>query len=281
MKKLFALLLSLVLLLCAAGALAEAAPVSDEVSSLPLTTPAIPGEIHTFWKLFADDSVELPQVTGVAQADGKDFVVTITGLEGWGLAAERFGGFRYDTEAEEWVADASVEAAEGVIALAMDAEWYYMNGFQNWSAMTADETSVVGVLDYSDDPNNPDYHFSVYTDESVVQISLAGNGYVINSYSEKAMSYCVYDAASMLELGSYMTESEDGAYASYAVIPNESSDAEAVAKEPYVLYYINVQTPDGGDYLWTDGAWQDIEGNEVEAPEGFSADELPFEVILY
>ena len=160
----------------------------------------------------------------------------------------------------------------------MDAEEYYMNGFPGWEAYSADEQVFYMLEDYSDDPNNPDYFLNYANDDGAIQYSLGGKGFSLTSLTEDTMSYSVYDANGVLETGTYVSQHED-VYASYAVIANESEDPEAVAEEPYILYYINVQTPDGGNYLWTEDAWQNIHGEEVVGPEGYSPDELPFELI--
>lgn len=280
MKKCLALLLSLMLLLCAASALAEAAPVLDDaVSICPLNTPPIPEEIHTSWQLFATEAPLEVEMSALVDTESNCFVVILNNLLDWGVSPEYLTNWLYDTEAQAWVADtASTIQRENAAVLSIDAQYYYMNGFPGWECNSEDETFGYALSDYSSDPNNPDYYLNYFSMDTSLQLAITGEGFTMSSFGEDTMSYAVYDGNGALTTGMY-THVLDEVYASYAVIPNESEDPAEVEKEPYILYYINVQTPDDNNYLWTEGAWQNIHGEEVAAPEGFSPDALPFELI--
>ncbi|MBE5795071.1 MAG: hypothetical protein E7323_10385 [Clostridiales bacterium] len=279
MKKFLSLLLACALVLTAAVAFAETAPVAGE-PFCPFAYPALPEEIHTQWQLFAQDPVLEWKMTAASDPETNCFVVTLFNPLEWGISEEYCGSWKYDLENTKWVSmeEPQPDISAGAVVLYMDAEEYYMNGFPGWQAYSGDEYLFYMLEDYSDDPNNPDYFLNCVTDDASIQYSLGGQGYTLSSFGEDTMSYNVYDANGTLTMGSY-TKATDEAYVNYAVIPNESSDPEAVAEEPYILYYINVQTPDGGNFLWTEGAWQNIHGEEVPAPEGYSPDDLPFELI--
>ena len=279
MKKYLALLLALMLLVCASCAFAEAAPVLES-SACPLNMPPLPEEIYTRWQLFATDAPLELEMSAFVDPSSNCFVLLLNNLLDWGVAPEYLSNWLYDTEAEAWKADTVSDVRrENAAVLSIDAEYYYMNGFPGWECYSVDETFSYVLTDYSSDPNNPEYHLNFMGGDTAIQIVVDGEGFVLSSFGEDTMSYAVYDDGGIMTLGTYTQEQED-VYASYAYIPNESEDPAEVEKEPYILYYINVQTSDGGNYLWTEGAWQDIHGEEVKAPEGFSAEELPFELIV-
>lgn len=279
MKKWLSLILAALLALTSAAAFAEAAEALPE-GAAPFVCPPLPEEIHTQWQLFATDPAPEWNMTALSDPESGCFVVTVFNPMDWGIAQEYCGSWQYDLENTKWVPmeAAAPDISPDAVVLYMDAEEYYMNGFPGWEAYSADEQSFYMLEDYSGDPNNPDYFLNYANNDIAIQYSLGGKGFSLTSLTEETMSYAVYDANGVLETGTYTSQHED-IYASYAVIANESEDPEEVAKEPYILYYINVQTSDGGNYLWTEGAWQDISGEEVAAPEGFSAEELPFELI--
>lgn len=280
MKKIMSLLLTLALLLSCAAALAEAAPAVEETpSAIPFNALPWPGELHTQWQLFATPTEW--KMTAQSDPDTNCFVVTLFNPMDWGIAQEYCGSWKYDLENTKWVPmeEPAQEISPDATVLYMDAEEYYMNGFPGWQCYSTDERYFYMLEDYSSDPNNPDYFLNCASDESGILYSLGGKGFSLTSIREDSMSYSVYDDNGVMSMGTYTSQRED-IYASYAVIANESEDPEVVAEEPYILYYINVQTADGGNWLWTEGAWQDIHGEEVAAPEGFNAEELPFELIL-
>lgn len=274
MKKMLAVLLSLLLMLGSAAALAEAAPIGDALAVCPLNLPPLPEEIHTTWQLYAAEPAPALDMTAVSDPETNCFVVTLNGLDAWGVADHCMGGWVYDAEAEAWkTSDADIQPENGAV-LMVDAEYYYMNGFPGWGFTAADDTFAYRLEDYSDDPNNPDYYLQYASEDAAMAFSLSGGGYSMTSYGESSISYCVYDPEGVLSLGTYMTENDEETFVTYAVIPDETEGGEG-----YVLYYINVQTADGGNWLWTNDGWEDIEGNEVPAPEGINADELPFALI--
>lgn len=279
MKRFLAVLFSLMMLVCASCAFAQAAPAAEESSAgCPLNIPPVPQELHTHWPLFAADALEV-EMSSLVDPTSNCLVVILNNLSDWGVSSEYLINWRYDTEAESWMEDeASDIRPENAAVLSIDAEYYYMNGFPGWECSSEDEFFSYVLMDYSGDPNNPDYYLNFFCMDTSIQIAVTGEGFTTTSIGEDDMSYAVYDDNGMMTTGIYTRETDD-AYASYAYIPNESEDPAEVEKEPYILYYINVQTSDGGNYLWTEGAWQNIHGEEVEAPEGFSPDELPFELI--
>ncbi|MBP3650088.1 MAG: hypothetical protein J6K73_09925 [Clostridia bacterium] len=281
MKKWLSLLLAMLMLIPCAAAFAQAAPaLEDSLGASPFACPALPEEIHTQWQLFAQEPALELEMSALSDPETNRFVVILYNPLDWGIQPDDCISWVYDTEAQTWVADEETEIQrENSVVLSVDAQYYYMNGFPGWDCTGVDETFAYRLQDYSQDPNNPEYHLQYVSDTASIQMAMAGDSYSISSYSDASMSYCVYDQNGQLTLGFYMAENDDGETVNYAVIPNESSDPEAVAKEPYVLYYINVQTPDGGNYLWTEGAWQNVHGEEVAGPKGYSPDELPFELI--
>jgi hypothetical protein len=226
--------------------------------------------LHTQWQLYTGE--EPPRWQMTALADAKDFVITLRGLEAWGVGPEEWICRRYDPEAAAWLPDNTAAAPEGDTAvLRIDAQYYYMNGFPAWQARGAGGSCTYTLENNSGDPNNPDYYLIWSQDDTLAEIALTKGGFALRSYSENAMSYCVYDPASALTMGVYMCRSEAGTLASYAITPDDAG--------AYGLYYINVQTPDGGNWLWTEGAWQNIHGEEVAAPKGYSPEDLPFTLI--
>ena len=279
MKKCLALLLALMMLVCASCAFAEAAPVLDtENSACPLHMPPVPEEIYAQWQLFATDAPLELEMSAFVDPSSNCFVLLLNNLLDWGVAPEYLINWVYDTGAEAWTVDTTSDIQrENAAVLSIDAEYYYMNGFPGWECYSEDETFSYVLMDYSGDPNNPDYHLNFISGDTTIQIAVTGEGFTMSSFGEDSMSYAVYEDSGMMTTGIYTREQED-VYVSYAYIPNE--DPAEAEKEPYILYYINVQTADGGNYLWTEGAWQDIHGEEVKAPEGFSAEELPFELIV-
>lgn len=274
MKKWFTLLLSLLLACTLTGAWAEAASIGDEMAACPLNMPPVAEELHTRWQLYAAEPAPGLEMTAVSDPETNCFVITLNDLDLWGVAPEHMGCWIYDTEAKEWKnAQSDIQPENGAV-LMMDAEYYYMNGFPGWGFAGADGGFAYRLEDYSTDPNNPNYILQYVCEKGSVELSLADGSYTLRSYGGDTMSYCVYDSEGVLELGSYMLHTEEDTFASYAVTPDESEGGEG-----YQLYYINVQTADGGNWLWHNDGWEDIEGNEVPAPEGFTADELPFELI--
>ncbi len=274
MKKILCFLLSLLFVCCCAGAWAEAALISDEAVVCPLNLPAPPEELYTHWQLFAEEPALQLDMSAVSDPESNCFVVTLNALDAWGVSPDAMGCWVYDTETGKWVADAARILPENTAMLMVDAEYYYMNGFPGWLFASADDTFAYQLEDYSGDPNNPDYYLQFISEDATMDISLAGEGFSLGSYGEDNMSYCVYNGDAALEMGTYMVQNDDDTLVTYAMIPDEAEGGEG-----YVLYYINVQTADGGNWLWCEDAWEDIEGNEVPAPEGFSADELPFELM--
>ena len=282
MKKWLSLILSLMLLMSVASVFAEAAPALDDSLILsPFAQPALPEDIHTRWQLYTEEPAPEWKMTALSDPETNLFTIILYNPMEWGIAPEYHTNWIYDIEAETWVVDSETDIRrEDAVILSIDAQHYYMNGFPGWECVSKDETFAYQLSDYSDDPNNPMYHLQYRNDTASIQLSLSDGGYSMSSYSETTMSYSVYDANGVLSLAIYMTENDEGELAQYSIIANESTDPEAVAKEPYVLYYINVQTPDGGNYLWTEGAWQNIHGEEVTGPKGYNPDELPFTLIV-
>lgn len=270
MKKILSLLLAFLLLLGAGSAWAEAAEVYQPFTEPPIRPIAAPTEIYAAWQLYTDG--EPPQWQMTALADAKDFVITLRGLEAWGIGPEDWICRRYDPDAGQWLPDDTAPAPEGDTAvLRIDARYYYMNGLPGWQVQSADDTCSYVLQNNSGDPNNPDYYLLCTRGDTMAEIALTKGGFALRSYGENDMSYCVYDPASLLTMGVYMCQSEDGTLASYALTPDDAG--------AYELYYINVQTPDGGNLLWTEGAWQNIHGEEAAAPKGYSPEELPFALI--
>lgn len=275
MKKYLSLLLALMLLASVSFAFAEAVPAAGESTS-PFTYPGLPEEIHTQWQLFATETAPEWRMTALSDPETNCFVVTLFNPTEWGVSTAYCGSWKYDLADTKWMPmeEAQPDIAPEAVVLYMDAEEYYMNGFPGWQAYSADERYFYMLDDYSDDPNNPDYFLNFISDDASIQYSLGGVGFTVSSFTEDVMSYGVYSAEGVLEMASY-TKATDDTYATYTVTTPDDPEA----KEDYILYYINVQTADGGNYLWTEGAWQDIHGEEVAAPDGFNADELPFELI--
>lgn len=270
MKKILSLLLALLVLAGAVSALAEAAPAYESPAPPPLTPIDVPTVLHTQWQLYTDG--EPPRWQMTALADAKDFVITLRGLEAWGIGPEEWICRRYDLDAAAWLPDESTAAPGGDTAvLRIDAQYYYMNGLPSWQVQSADETCAYALQNNSGDPNNPDYYLICARGDTMAEISLTKGGFALRSYGENDLSYCVYDPASLLTMGVYMCQSEDGTLVSYAVTPDDAG--------AYGLYYINVQTPEGDNLLWTEDAWQNIHGEEVTAPEGCSPEDLPFTLI--
>ena len=278
MKKWLSLILAALLMLTSAAAFAEAAQELPE-SATPFACPPLPEEMYTNWQVFATPTEW--KMTAQSDPESNCFVVTLFNPKEWGIADSYCGSWKYDLANTQWVPmeDAAPEISPDATVLYMDAEEYYMNGFPGWECQSADEQSYYMLEDYSSDPNNPDYFLNYGSDDVAIQYSLSGKGYTLTSLTEDTMGYCVYNDDGTLSMGTYTSQHED-IYASYAMVANESEDPEVVAEEPYILYYINVQTADGGNFLWTEGAWQNISGEEVPAPEGFNAEELPFELIV-
>lgn len=279
MKKWLSLMLAALLALTSAAAFAEAAQELPETTT-PFTCPPLPEEMHARWTLFATDPAPEWKMTGLSDPDSGCFVVTLFNPMEWGIAQEYCGSWKYDLENAGWapMEAAAPEISPDATVLYMDAEAYYQHGFPGWEAYSADGLFCYVLEDYSSDPNNPDYFLNYGSPDAAIQYSLSGKGFTLTSLTEDTMSYGVYSDDGILSMGTYTSQYED-IYASYAMIANESEDPEVVAEEPYILYYINVQTPDGGNCLWTEGAWQNIHGEEVAAPDGFSAEELPFVLV--
>lgn len=274
MKKSISLLLALLLACTLTGAWAEAALVGDEMAASPFNMPPLPGEVHTRWPLYLDGGDHLLDMTAVSDPASNCLIVTLNGLDAWGVAPVHMGCWIYDHTAGEWkAAESDIQPANGAV-LMIDAEYYYMNGFPGWGFSGADSSFAYRLEDYSTDPNNPNYILQYVCQQGTIELAVTGGSYTLRSYGEDALTYSVYSNAGVLELGTHMLQTEDGTFASYAVTPDETEGGEG-----YKLYYIHVQAPDGGNWLWTDDHWEDVEGNEVAAPEGFSAEELPFVLI--
>ena len=81
MKKCLALLLALMLLVCASCALAEAAPVLDAENSVcPLNMPPVPEEIYAQWQLFATDAPLELEMSALVDPETNQFVVILNNL---------------------------------------------------------------------------------------------------------------------------------------------------------------------------------------------------------
>lgn len=274
MKKCLSLLIALLLACSLTCAMAEAAPAAAAPVPCPLSPLPQPEQMFTHWQLYATEPAPRLDMTAASDPESNCFMIVLNELDLWGVAAEHMGCWVYDTEALEWQAlETDIQPENGAV-LMIDAQYYYMNGFPGWGFTGADGAFAYRLEDYSTDPNNPKYILQYACETGSVEVSLADGSFTLRSFGQDTMSYCVYSKDAVLELGTYMTEDAEGTYASWAMIPDEAEGGEG-----YVLYYINVQNADGDNLLWTDGVWMNLEGFEEPAPEGFSAQELPFELI--
>ncbi|MBE5815487.1 MAG: hypothetical protein E7320_09850 [Clostridiales bacterium] len=285
MKKLFCLLLCLLLPL---SALAESQP-AESAWELPIALPESTTALPTQWRTVKEGYAP-PTLEAAVDPATNCFVVTLRGLTPWGIAPEALAAYALNTGTGEWEREAAAEnvldasQALDLVTLSIDAEYYYMNGLPAWETACAPIDGRIVVEDYSGDPNNPGYFLTLYFPNGYAVLSLNDGGASLCHMTDSDMAYCVYGQDGTLQMGTYLLETEAGDLHSYAVVPTQQEaitgeESAEAPEEPYMLYYIHVSTADGHDYLYTDGQWSDIEGNPVAAPEGVSESDLPFSLI--
>ncbi len=274
-KILFSLLTMLVLVAFASCAFAEAAPVEDMQRSLPpVNLPPVPEDMHAYWPLYTEEPA-LPVNITLTQS-GENYIVTLYDAAEWGVDLERGSVWLYDAQEEEWSLNEVAKAAKpGTVELHVPVQVYRRSGLPVWRSLSSDETYTLWLEDYTGDPADPEFSLSLGNENGTVTMLPTSSEYTTYSFGDTAVAYCVYNGQSQLILGTYRVQHENGDTGIYAVAPNETEDDGT-----YVLYYISVQTTAGENVLWTNGSWQDIHGEAATAPDGFSAEELPFEIIL-
>lgn len=248
-----------------------------ETSACPVNPPPAPDALSTGWQLFTGDPAGYNVTLSVDEETGLR-TYTLHDAAGWGIPESALGTWTYvPTEGAEGgsAAPGWTQTAQGgtqVILQLTDADYAEL-GFPSWSVPCAAGADSLDVTLYLGQLRRlyayVDYHFG----DSSISIAADDLSFVMNLCAQTAdgiaSAYASYDPSGTLAYLTYTQEAADGSFTSYRT--------EAVpAKKTYLLTAITHADAQGSTCYWQGGEWQNEDFEKVEAPEGISADVLPY-----
>lgn len=254
--------------LAVSGAVAENA-------AFPINPPPAFGQVPAHFSPFSGEPVEYTVTLQVDEETGLR-TYTIPDPLAWGLAASVPGVWEYDPD-NGWQRTGDAEG--GQVQLLVSAEAFEAEGCPMWGAPCTKENTFLNLNIYLGELRHLYAYVDYQFENGIISIAADDGSFTLSNFEphgeEEAFGslYASYDPAGVLAYAAFNCFAADQSLISYTVQAD-------VASQSYVLTDMSSTDAEGNIVFWSsyDGQWQNDDFEPVDAPEGISAENLPFTV---